>query len=184
MSTAEAISEAKTDTQRADVQTLFEQTFHDIAPTTVPAVEHDNLYAPVVLRYHDPATGRLAGAALSCRAQVAISMAMLKQGHYEPVMDRHSELDLMAVAPEFRGRGIGGELVRAMEDRLRERGVRIWFGNATSDLETAKLRTFYARHGFTVQPDGQPLPDLMGRSWIPPMQQQPAFYFYKQIKKG
>ncbi|MFE2267141.1 GNAT family N-acetyltransferase [Streptomyces griseosporeus] len=99
-------------------------------------------------------------------------------------MDRHSELDLMAVDPEFRGRGIGSELVKALESRLQERGVRIWFGNATRDLETDKLRNFYARHGFRVLPEGQPLPDLMGRAWQLPTQQQPAFLFYKQIRKG
>ncbi|MFJ8852040.1 GNAT family N-acetyltransferase [Streptomyces sp. NPDC102437] len=184
MSTETAISEATTDAQRAEVQALFDGTFHDIAPNAIPKVEHDYLYAPLVLRYHDPETGRLAGAALTCRAQVAISMTMMRRPEYAPVMDRHSELDLMAVAQTFRGRGIGGALVRAMEERLRERGVRIWFGNATRDLETTRLREFYTRHGFTVLPADQPLPDLLGRSWVLPTAEQPAFFFYKQIKKG
>lgn len=55
-------------------------------------------------------------------------------------------------------------------DRLREHDVRIWFGNAIPDLKTAKLHVFRTRHGFTVLPDGQPLRDLMGRSWqLPPL---------------
>ncbi|MEU5591230.1 GNAT family N-acetyltransferase [Streptomyces chrestomyceticus] len=184
MSTAVAISEAITDAQRAEAQALFEVSFHDIAPTAVPRVKHDPLYAPLVLCYRDPGTGELAGAALTCRSQVAVSMTMMRRPEYAPVMDLHSELDLMAVVPAFRGRGIGGMLIRAMEDRLRQRGVRSWFGNATRDLETAKLREFYTRHGFTVLPDGQPLPDLLGRSWVLPTAEQPAFFFYKQIKRG
>lgn len=179
-----AISEAVTDAQRALVQALFESMFRGIAPAAVPKVKHDPLYAPLVLCYHDPGTGELAGAALTCRSQVAVSMTMMRRPEYAPVMDRHSELDLIAVVPAFQGRGIGGELIRAMEDRLRQRGVRSWFGNATKDLETAKLREFYTRHGFTVLPDGQPLPGLLGKSWALPTAEQPAFFFYKQIKKG
>ncbi|WP_405803755.1 hypothetical protein OG729_01595 [Streptomyces sp. NBC_00210] len=71
-----------------------------------------------------------------------------------------------------------------MGDRLKERGVRIWLGNAPRDLETTRLREFYTRRGFTVLPDGQPLPDPLGRSWVLPTAEQPAFFFYKQIKKG
>ncbi|MFF8407585.1 hypothetical protein ACF06P_38880 [Streptomyces sp. NPDC015684] len=138
MSTAVAISEAITDAQRAEAQALFEGSFHDIAPTAVPKVKHDPLYAPLVLCYRDPGTGELAGAALTCRSQVAVSMTMMRRPEYAPVMDLHSELDLMAV----------------VEDRLRQRGVRSWFGNATRDLETTKLREFYTRHGFRVLPDG------------------------------
>lgn len=122
-----AISEAITDAQRAEAQALFEVSFHDIAPTAVPRVKHDPLYAPLVLCYRDPGTGELAGAALTCRSQVAVSMTMMRRPEYAPVMDLHSELDLMAVVPAFRGRGIGGMLIRAMEDRLRQRGVRSWF---------------------------------------------------------
>ncbi len=179
-----AISEANTDAQRAEVQELFSRTFRGIAPNAIPAVKDDHLYAPLVLHYHDIETGQLAGAALTCRSQVAVGMTMMRRPEYAPVMDRHSELDLMAVAPAFRGRGVGSALVSAMEDRLRERGVRIWFGNATRDLETARLREFYTRHGFTVLPDSQPLPDLLGRSWVLPTAEQPAFHFYKQITKG
>jgi GNAT superfamily N-acetyltransferase len=179
-----AISEAVTDAQRALVQVLFESSFRGIAPAAVPKVKHDPLYAPLVLCYHDPGTGELAGAALTCRSQVAVSMTMMRRPEYAPVMDRHSELDLIAAVPAFQGRGIGGELIRAIEDRLRQRGARSWFGNATKDLETAKLREFYSRHGFTVLPDGQPLPELLGKSWALPTTEQPAFFFYKQIKKG
>lgn len=184
MSTDAAISEANTDAKRAEVQDLFSRTFQGIAPNAIPAVKDDRLYAPLVLRYHDIETGQLAGAALTCRSEVAVGMTMMQRLEYAPVLDRHSVLDLMAVAPAFRGRGIGSALVREMEDRLKERGVRIWFGNATRDLETARLREFYARHGFTVLPDGQPLPDLLGRSWVLPTAEQPAFFFYKQIKKS
>jgi GNAT superfamily N-acetyltransferase len=96
-----------------------------------------------------------------------------------PVMDRHSELDLMCVVPNARGRGIGSTLVEDMEGRLRDRGVRAWFGNATSDLGTTKLRQFYSRHGFTVLDDGVPLPPLLGRPWVRKGVGRTAFYFYK-----
>jgi GNAT superfamily N-acetyltransferase len=176
------ISEAMTNAERREVQTLFEGSFPDIASNAIPAVKDDHLYAPVVLRYHDSKSGRLVGAALTCRAQRAVSASLMRQGGYEAVMGKHSELDLMCVDPEFRGRGIGSELVRAMEDQLRERGVRVWFGNATKDLETERLRNFYGQHGFKVLPDGEPLPDLLGKQWQMPLTEEPAFFFYKQIK--
>lgn len=84
-----AISDAMTDAQRAELQALFEGALHDIAPNAIPKVEHDHLYAPLVLGYHDPETGQLPGAALTSRSQAAISTAMMRRPEYTPVMDRH-----------------------------------------------------------------------------------------------
>lgn len=152
-------------------------------------------YAPLVLRYDDPDTGQLIGGALTCRAQVA-AMAQMTGGRlpaqmfgrtgpmidFGSVMDLHNELDLMCVTPPARGRGVGAALLAYMEQNLRSRGVKVWFGNATPDLETDKLREFYGRHGFTVLADGQPLPPLLGRPWIAPTVDRPAFYFYKKLR--
>lgn len=182
------ISEATTDAERRAVQELFQACFVDISPSAVPMTSADHLYAPIVAQYVDDA-GRLVGAALTCRAQVAVTTATaaamgLPDTGYRSVLDKHSELDLMAVLPDARGQGIGGRLVAYLEDRLRDRGVRVWFGNATADLEVARLREFYARHGFTVLPDGQPLPPLLGKArWSMPTAERPTFYFYKNLPK-
>lgn len=186
------ITEAVTDPERREVQELFESIFSDIDPAAVPPVRANGQYAPIVLRYQDPETGQLLGAALTCRAQVA-AMAVLTSGQlpapifgrsgppidFAPVLDRHSELDLMGVAQHARGRGIGSALIATMEHSLRERGVRAWFGNATADLDTAQLRRFYSQHGFTVLDDGVPLPPLLGRPWVPAGAGPTAFFFYK-----
>ena len=72
-------------------------------------------------------------------------------------------------------------MIAFVETRLRERGVKVWFGNATNDLEVTRLRAFYAHHGFTVLAEGQPLPPLLGREWVAPSAGPSAFYFYKTI---
>ncbi|SKR67521.1 Uncharacterised protein [Mycobacteroides abscessus subsp. abscessus] len=68
-----------------------------------------------------------------------------------------------------------------LEKRLRAQGVRVWFGNVTSNLEVDRLREFYTSHGFTVLDNGQPLPPLLGRTWISPSTLPPAYYFYKKL---
>jgi hypothetical protein len=75
--------------------------------------------------------------------------------------------------------------VTYLEDQLRERGVRAWFGNVTPDLDVLRLRKFYTRHGFAVLPDGEPLPPLLGKArWSMPSVEQPAFFFYKNVSKA
>jgi GNAT superfamily N-acetyltransferase len=182
MSRPAAIEEATTNAQRSEVQALFERSFNGIDPTAVPRIEYDTLYAPLIVRCHDSETGRLIGAALTCRAQVAVDAKLIGRGEYNTVLDKHSQLDLMCVVPEHQGRGIGSGLVCAIEDRLRQRGVRVWFGNATKDLDTERLQKFYSRHGFKILPEGQPLPDLLGKRWIQPLTEDPAFWFYKRIR--
>ena len=153
------ITEAITNSQRREVLRLFLANFSNIDPNAVPMTEHDYLYAPIVAQYHDPDSGRLIAAALTCRAQVA-TMAILAQqrglpdGGYIPVLDKHSELDLICVDPRFRGQGIGKRLIDYLEQRLRDRGVRVWFGNATPDLDIVRLKRFYANCNFTLVPDG------------------------------
>jgi GNAT superfamily N-acetyltransferase len=183
------ITEAVTDAERRAVQGLFETCFAGIGPTAVPMTKDDDSYAPIVAKYLDD-QGKLIGAALTCRAPLAVTTVTaaamgLPETGYRSVLDKHSELDLMAVVPDARGKGVGGELVQYLEARLRDRGVRVWFGNATADLEVDRLREFYMGHGFTVLADGQPLPPLLGKDrWSMPMAEQPAFYFYKHLAKA
>lgn len=185
------ISEAHTDAERQEALDLFLRVFNDIEPNAVPMTEMDTLYAPLVAQYRDQQTGRLLGAALTCRAQVAVgSLMMARMGRqlspehdYTSVLDKHSQLDLMAVLPEARSHGIGGHLISYLEGALRQRGVRVWFGNATADLEVPLLRSFYSRHGFTVLDPGQPLPNLMGKQWLPEFGPDLAFHFYKQFTR-
>ncbi|MFG1795818.1 GNAT family N-acetyltransferase [Nocardia sp. NPDC049149] len=183
------IQEAGTDEMRQDVLDFFLINFHDIDPNAVPMTALDGMYAPLVVQFRDDVTGRLLGAALSCRAQVAAGSTFMKargvplesEADYSGVLDRHSELDLMSVAPEARGQGIGSQMLMYMEEKLCRRGVRVWFGNATADLQTDRLRGFYTSHGFTVLGQGEPLPPFFGKRWISPNAVPPAFYFYKKL---
>lgn len=87
--------------------------FEDIASNAVPMTRLDDLYAPVVARYVDDVSGRLVAAALSCRAQVVAGAIQAERagrpdGGYSRLRDKHSELDLMCVVPEFRSGGSAG----------------------------------------------------------------------------
>ncbi|WP_410666042.1 GNAT family N-acetyltransferase [Amycolatopsis sp. lyj-84] len=189
------IKHADSDAERADVLALFHRVFDDIAPAAVPMTDADAMYAPLVVQYRSSDSGRLLGAALSCRTQLAAGTSMLRpmpsskvllpdDRDYRTVLDKHSELDLMADEPEMRGQGIGGAMLNHMETVLRERGARVWFGNVTTDLDTVALRQFYTSHGFNVLEDGHPLPNLPGKNWLPfGMDPGVAFYFYKAIKR-
>jgi GNAT superfamily N-acetyltransferase len=182
------ISEAKTDATRREVLDFFLATFDDIDPNAVPMTVHDDLFAPLVVQYRND-TGHLLGAALSCRAQVAAGSALMKKqgvplppaADYTTVLDRHSELDLISVMPAARGQGIGSQMLTYMERQLRTRGVRVWFGNATVNLDVDGLRVFYTSHGFTVLQSGEPLPPFFGRKWVPPNAAPPAYFFYKKL---
>ena len=169
------ITLATTDEARAEVQALFEESFADIDPNAVPKTSSDYLYNPTVAQVHD-AEGRLVAAALTCRSQrAATAVTMSKMmGVQDPlgvldVLDRHSELDLIAVREPYRGDGLGSLLVQFLEDHLTQAGVHAWFGNVVDGLDATRLREFYGRHGFEVLPDGQPLPMLLGRDWATPV---------------
>lgn len=182
------ISDAHNDADRNQVQALLQALIPDIAPTAVPMSDLDAVYASVIVRAVDNA-GVLIGAALSCRAQIAAAamkapgQALPGLGRYGQVMDTHSELDLLAVAVDSRGQGVGSALLAAVQDRLLDRGVRVWFGNVTSGLDAERLRVFYERHGFQVGPEGEPLPPLLGRTWTMPGTAPAAFYFWKKLTR-
>ena len=179
------ITLATTNEQRAEVQDLFNRVFVGIEENAVPVIEHDYLYAALVPQIRDE-TGRLIAAAMTCRTQIAAGAIMASRAGLPdrsgvlPLLDMHSELDLIAVDPTRRGQGLASQLLRYLEAELASRGVRVWFGNVTANLDVDRLREFYNSHGFNVLPDFEPLPPLLGRDWTLPNSAMPQFYFYKR----
>lgn len=181
---------ADSDEDRLCARDFLAQFIDDIAPDALPNLRDDDLYRPLVPWIRDD-TGGVIAAALTCRNRYAArAVEILRRGDpmppqalkFLPVLDKHSELDLLAVRPDHRGQGLGASLVRWME-RLQERGVRVWFGNVTSSLEVAELRHSYTSHGFTTTGPNEDLPPLLGRMWMPPNAVPPAFFFYKALTK-
>ena len=182
------IRTAETDDERRMIHDFLGQYF-PLAPTAIPSVANNWLYQPIIPYICDDAG--LVGAALTCRAQLAAGAAAMgpaasthpRAKHYLNVVDRHSELDLLAVRPDARGNGVGSQLVDWMQGQLIKRGVRVWFGNVTTGLQVDALRRFYARHGFKLTGAGQLLPPLLGVQWVPPNAEPPAFFFYKVVPR-
>ena len=182
------ITQAESDDDRREVLEHFLSTFDDIDSQAVPLSCYDDLYDPVVAVYRANADGPILGAALTCRSQVAVGsvvaqrrgLALPASSDFTSVLGKHSELDLISVLPCARNRGIGSQLMSYLEQQLQSRGVRIWFGHVTSDLDN-RLRSFYTTHGFNVTDAGQPLPPLLGRNWMLPTIEPALFSFYKRI---
>jgi GNAT superfamily N-acetyltransferase len=67
--------------------------------------------------------------------------------------DEAAEIHLMAVLPQWHGRGVGRALVRAAEDWLRGEGVRFLqvktVSEGSADPHYARTREFYRKAGFT-----------------------------------
>lgn len=182
------ITEAETAAERAEVQT-FLAAHLDIEATAVPHIEWDELWRPTIAYIRGPA-GQVVAAAQAVRSQIAFQIATVMatgmplpapQAEFARVMDRHRELELLAVDPSHRGQGLARDLVQHLENRLHAEQVRFLTGCVTRDLEVEPLREFYRSAGFTVLADGEPLPQLMGQNWIAPATAKPAFYFYKRI---
>lgn len=179
------ITLAATNEERAEVQALFSRVFVGIEDNAVPVVEHDYLYAPLIPQIREE-SGRLIAAAMTCRTQIAASAIMASHARLPdrfgvlPLLDKHSELDLIAVDRSHTGHGYGSSLIAYLDAKLASRGVRAWFGNVTTNLDVDRLRGFYRSHGFTVVPDFQPLPPLLGRNWVMPNAAVPQFYFYRR----
>lgn len=183
------LSIAESDSDRNKVLTLFLESFKDIAPNAVPMTAVDYMYDPVIVQATDDETGELVGGALSCRTQFFAGVAQFGENappqaaQYLNLLSKHSELDLIAVRPDAREHGIGSAMISKIEKILIDHGIRVWIGCATPDMDIAKLRKFYGRHGFTVLPNGAPFPPLLGfPMWSVPVQHPPAFNFYKTLK--
>lgn len=182
------ITRATSDGERQEVLQHFLSTFDNIDLQAVPPTRYDDLYEPLVAVYRDDSDGSIVGAALTCRSQAAVGWLVAQRrglpqrfSDFSSVLGKHSELDLISVLPSARNHGVGSKLVNYLEQQLQSRGVRVWFGHVTSDLNTDRLRSFYTSHKFKVTDYGQPLPPLLGRSWVLPATEPAAFSFYKRI---
>ena len=58
-------------------------------------------------------------------------------------------LESMRVAPDLRGSGVGGQLVRSFFDWARDRGAQV--ASVTAYAGNTGAQRFYARHGFAPQ---------------------------------
>ena len=69
---------------------------------------------------------------------------------YGPTPATQSTFDLywIAVAPSEHGRGVGSELLRFAEERLRANGGRLLIAETSSTPKYEQTRAFYARKGF------------------------------------
>lgn len=170
------------DQERVEVPDFLKQHIAGIAPLAVPMTSMDAAYTPLIPIVRDDQENVVA-AALTCRGQLAAGAAQMGMGAklYGSALNRHSELDLLAVAKDAR-QGLGTMLVEDMEQKFIERGVRVWFGNVTDDSNIDRLRKFYCERGFTALGDGQPLPPLLGREWVPPFAEHPVHFFYKLLR--
>lgn len=81
-------------------------------------------------------------------AVVAVGTFLPRETPYRPGILAY-QLRGMAVSPEVQGLGLGGVLLRAGIDRVRQRGAQVLWANAR---DTAI--GFYERHGMTVVGDG------------------------------
>jgi ribosomal protein S18 acetylase RimI-like enzyme len=84
------------------------------------------------------------------------------------------------IQPDYRGHGLGGHLLSAAEDDLRQRGFRIGVLNVARDNEAARL--FYHRWGYQVvaaEPGQWSYVDNLGRRcWV----DEPAWRMEKVLE--
>ena len=66
----------------------------------------------------------------------------------DAMADRKWDLWMIAVAPEQQGRGIGGQLLRFTEARVRTLGGRLLLIDTSSLPIYEATRAFYAKHGY------------------------------------
>lgn len=66
-----------------------------------------------------------------------------------PATDGTYDLYWLAVDPAAQGRGVGSALVKAVEQKLLDRGARLLVVETSSRPDYAGTRRFYARSGYT-----------------------------------
>lgn len=81
------------------------------------------------------------------------SQGVVAAAHYapEPFADRMWNLYFIAVAPQEQGHGLGGSLIKQVEDELKSSGndvARVLIVETSSTDQYAQTRTFYRNHGY------------------------------------
>lgn len=66
----------------------------------------------------------------------------------EDMADRVWNMLALAVAPRRQGQGLGGQLVRRLEDDLRASGQRLLIVDTSGTPDFARTRAFYQAHGY------------------------------------
>lgn len=66
----------------------------------------------------------------------------------DEMTDRKWDLWMIAVAPDQKGRGIGGKLLRFTESRVRESGGRLLLIETSSLAKYEATRAFYEKYGY------------------------------------
>ncbi len=62
--------------------------------------------------------------------------------------DRAYRLSYFGVVPDMRGRGVGGMLLKAVEEALNDRGARLLLAETSHEAYAAPARLFYLARGF------------------------------------
>ena len=130
----------------------FNREYH--APTPGPEV--------LATRLHSLLAGGDVIAFLAGDPAVAVALLTLRPNVWYdgPVV----LVDELYVVPEARGRGVGSELLVAVESLTRERGGELI--EIAVDGADADAHRFYERHGYTATEDGQ---------------DQPSFYYHRSV---
>lgn len=82
-----------------------------------------------------------------CDGGIVVGFLGLRCGPLYESDDRYGQIMAMVVAESHRQRGVGGQLIRAAEAILAERGVRILV--VTTGNQRDRAHRFYERNGYT-----------------------------------
>jgi len=179
------------DEERIQVRDFLEEHIHELPADAVPASCVDYMYNPRILAARDKSSNDIVGAALSCHPHTLAASIMMTHNEAMPQMpnlkglerftEKVSELDLMAVSPSHRRKGLGTQLVNALEYRLKSDGCKVWYGCSTDDLAVDELLKFYTKAGFRIATSTQGLPPLLGVQWDIATFEKATFHFYKRL---
>jgi ribosomal protein S18 acetylase RimI-like enzyme len=84
---------------------------------------------------------------VACDRDTVVGFLGLRCGPLYESDDRYGQIMAMVVAESHRQRGVGGQLIRAAEAILAERGVRILV--VTTGNQRDRAHKFYERNGYT-----------------------------------
>lgn len=85
---------------------------------------------------------------VACDGGTVVGFIGLRRGLLYESDDRYAQIMAMVVAETHRQRGVGGQLIRAAEARLAERGVRILV--VTTGNQRDRAHKFYEANGYTL----------------------------------